>query len=146
MTLAPKRLQLVQVARKRLALGEEDYRSILLQYGGCSSAKALDARGFEAVMDRFCQLGFTSTARARTFGERAGMASPAQVALIRKLWAETVDDPAEANLNTFLEHRFKVSALRFLPKERAGGVVTALKAMAARRSPATTLGHPSSAL
>ena len=134
MTLAAKKVQLIQVARKRLALEEEDYRAILLNVGGSASAKTLDARGFEAVMDRFRQLGFTSTARAATYGERAAMASPGQVALIRSLWAQAVDGPADSALNAFLEHRFKVSALRFLPATKVGGVITALKAMGARRS------------
>ena len=134
LTLAPKKVQLIQVARKRLALAEDDYRSILLNVGGSASAKTLDLRGFEAVMDRFRQLGFTSTARAATYGERAGMASPGQVAMIRRLWREAVDDPTAAALGAFLDHRFKVSALRFLPDTKAGAVITALKAMTARRA------------
>ena len=134
MSLAAKKVQLIQVAKKRLALAEEDYRAILQNYGGSASSKALDQRGFDAVMDRFRQLGFTSSARASTYGERVGMASPGQVALIRRLWAEAVDQPTEAALGAFLSHRFKVSALRFLPQASAAGVITALKVMGARRA------------
>ena len=69
------------------------------------------------------------------------MASPAQVTLIRSLWAEAVDQPTDAALNAFLDHRFKVSALRFLPHEKATGVITALRAMAGRRSSTTGQSH-----
>lgn len=132
MTLPSAKLRLLQVGRKRLALSEEDYRAILERFGGCTSAKSLNQRGFEAVMDHFRDLGFTSNARAATYGERPGMASPGQVALIRRLWTEAVENPTEPALNAFLSHHAKVAALRFLPAEKAAGVITALKAMRAR--------------
>jgi hypothetical protein len=139
-------MAVLAVARKHLGLSEEDYRAILLRYGGNDSARELDDRGFADVMDRFRVLGFVSTARHQTFGgERAGMASPGQVALVRKLWREAVDHPTEKALNTFLSRQAQVSALRFLPANKASGVITALKAMAARRSAATPRGYDGSA-
>jgi hypothetical protein len=131
--LAPARIRLLQVARSRLRLAEEDYRSVLENYGGARSARDLDATGFDAVMDRFRALGFTSTARQRSYGERDGMATPGQVDSIRKLWAAWADAPTEANLNIFLERQAKVSALRFLDAAKAGAVITALKVMVERK-------------
>ena len=46
-----KRVKLVQVARKALALDDEAYRAILRDYGGVDSAKALDEHRFAKVMD-----------------------------------------------------------------------------------------------
>ena len=127
------RHKLLQVARARLKLTEEDYRAILETYGGSRSARGLDNRGFDAVMDRFRQLGFTSDARARAYGERAGMATPAQVAAVLKLWNTWADDPTEKALNTFLEGVAKVSSLRFLDSAGAHRAISALKAMVAKR-------------
>ena len=132
--LTTTKLALLRVAKAQLGLGEDDYRSILENYGGSRSARDLDARGFDAVMDRFRALGFTSSARRRSFGERDGMASPGQVAAIRKLWTAYADAPTDAGLNTFLERQAKVSALRFLDARKAGPVITALKAMVARKA------------
>lgn len=134
MTLAAPKIRLLQVGRKHLALSEDDYRAILNRFGGCVSAKELDQRGFDDVMNHFRVLGFTSDARKATYGERINMASPGQVALIRKLWREAVDNPTDAALNAFLSNHFKVSALRFLPSSKASGAITALKAMVARRA------------
>lgn len=121
------KLSLLRVAKARLALSEDDYRAILANVGGVHSARDLGDGEFDAVMDRFRALGFTSTARQRTFGERAGMASPAQVATIRELWSQWATEPTDSNLNHFLERTFKVSALRFLDAPKA------VKAMVAKK-------------
>jgi hypothetical protein len=132
--LHKSKLALLRVAKAQLGLGEDDYRAILKNYGGAHSARELDDRGFDAVMDRFRALGFTSSARRRTFGARDGMATPGQVATIRKLWTAYADAPTDAGLNTFLERQAKVSALRFLDASKAGTVITALKAMVERKA------------
>lgn len=138
-----KRLAVLAVARRHLALSETDYRAILLRYGGNEHASELDTRGFADVMDHFRTLGFVSTARQQTFGgERAGMASPGQIALIRQLWLQAVENPTDKSLDAFLSRQAHVSALRFLPVEKASGVITALRAMAARRIARTAAEPP----
>ncbi|HEX4196748.1 MAG TPA: regulatory protein GemA [Caulobacteraceae bacterium] len=132
--LHKSKLALLRVAKAQLGLGDDDYRAILENFGGTHSASHLDGRGFDAVMDRFRGLGFTSSSRRRSFGERDGMASPGQVAAIRKLWTAYADAPTEASLNAFLERQAKVSALRFLNASKAGPVITALKAMVERKA------------
>jgi hypothetical protein len=122
------------VAKKQLNLAEADYRAILLNHGGVESARDLDDPGFNAMMDRFRELGFVSTARKAGFGARDGMASPGQVAKIHALWKQWAADPSEANLNHFLEHRFGVSALRFLPATKTRAVITALNAMVKKKT------------
>jgi len=126
--LAKSKLALVQVARRELGLIESDYRGELLRFGGVESAKELDERGFDAVMNRFLQLGFVSNRVREGLGTiRPGMASPAQIALIRDLWRELVVNPSDRALDGWLERQFKVSALRFLPEGKAHRVIGAMR-------------------
>ncbi len=130
------RLSVLRVAKERLKLTEDDYRSILENVGGSCSARDLSDVGFDAVMERFRELGFTSTARANAYGERNGMATPGQITAIRKLWKAWATDPSEAHLNTFLENTAKVSSLRFLDSRGSRTVMTALRAMVAKKAAA----------
>lgn len=61
------------------------------------------------------------------------MASWAQIELIRALWRELTHGAyhGEAELNKWLLRSFKLSSLRFLKKETAPKIITALKAMKA---------------
>ena len=82
-------------------------------------------------MDELTRLGFRPR---KGFGHRPGFASPAQVALMRKLWHEfQANDGGEPALNAWLDRFHRVSALRFVTAEKAGSVLTALKAMVGRR-------------
>lgn len=135
MPLARKQLSLIHVAKAQLGMEEEDYRALLKRFGGVESSKDLDHAGFLRVVDAFTRLGFRSDFSKRNFGERACMASPRQVALIRDLWTEyTRGEGTDATLGKWLDHKFKVSALRFLPAEAAPKAITALKAMKARKA------------
>lgn len=137
MALSRKKITLIHVARNKLGMNEQEYRDVLYQTAAVTSAADLDEWGFEAVMDRFWYLGFDSDFRARTWGPRAGMASPAQVELIRALWREYTDGEGDdRSLGKWLDRTFKVSALRFLPRGKAGKVITALKAMKSRKADA----------
>lgn len=130
-----KRLQLVQIARKKLGLDDDAYRAILREYGGADSAKHLDDRGFDAVMDRFRYLGFVSDFRQASFSpnDRAGMATAAQIAMIRDLWSTNTDGGSEAALDKWLDSHFQISALRFLPAGKTRKVIGALKTWEARK-------------
>ncbi|RQW45316.1 regulatory protein GemA [Novosphingobium sp. LASN5T] len=130
-----KRLKLVQIARKALGLDDEAYRAILRNYGGVESSADLDDRGFARVMDRFRYLGFVSDKRAAAFSphDRIGMASAAQISMIRDLWAANTDGAPEAALNRWLDGHFHISALRFLTDVKARKVIGALKTWDARK-------------
>ncbi|MEG2344174.1 MAG: phage protein GemA/Gp16 family protein [Acidaminococcaceae bacterium] len=58
--ISAKKLALLHVGKQKLALRDEDYRSILLLYGGVESAKNLTLLGFKKVLARFAMLGFAS--------------------------------------------------------------------------------------
>jgi hypothetical protein len=130
-----KKIGLVHIARRRLRFDDDAYRDVLRRAAGVSSARELSAEGFDLVMVEFRRLGFVSDAHRRNLGHRAGMASPGQLGLIRKLWREWSDNPAdEAGLNHWLEKIAKASALRFLTPEAAGAAIVGLKAMVARKA------------
>lgn len=123
----------IHVAKAKLGMTEDDYRALLRDYAGVESSKALDDDGFELVMFRFHELGFESAWLKRHYGYRAGMVTPRQVALMRKLWAKyTRGQGSNAQLDRWLERTFKVSSQRFLTRELAGKAIAALVSMASR--------------
>jgi hypothetical protein len=131
--LSPKRIALLHVARRELGLSDPHYRAILAGAAGVRSSTELCELGFEAVMHQLTALGFRSTWTARTYGQRPGMATPAQVDLMRGLWREYHGaDPRDAQLNRWLAKYHKIGALRFVDAEKAGAVLAALRVMAKR--------------
>lgn len=135
MTITRKQLALIHVASSKLGLSDDSYRSALAQVAGVTSSTELDQAGFEAMMGLFEYMGFRPLlAQGKSYGHRPGMASFAQIELIRALWREYTRNTyaGEAELNSWLERSFKLSSLRFLTAAAAPKVITALKAMKAR--------------
>lgn len=138
MAITKAQSRLLHVAVRQLGLSDERYRDILERIAGVRSSKELDGESLDAVLRFFRKLGFRDLPGRDGFGDRPGMASEAQVARIRKLWAlYTGDGGTEASLNTWLENTFKVSALRFADFDTAHRAIGALEAMAKRRKPRT---------
>lgn len=126
-------LQLLHVAKGKLKLSEAEYRAALAHIAGVTSSKELDRAGFEALLGFFEYLGFRPLVKTGPdYGNRPGMASFAQLELIRALWMEWSGAPVEGGLNTWLKRCFKVDALRFLTAGDARKAIVALKAMKAR--------------
>lgn len=126
---AAKRLKLVQVAKRKLALSDEAYRDILKRCAGVDSAKQLDDAGFGKVMDEFRRLGFVSFAKARAFdrSDLSGKASAGQINLIKSLWLECTGDGTEEGLDAFIRNKFKgIDALRFADHSHAVKIIGAL--------------------
>lgn len=134
MPLSRKQKALIHVAKTKLELTEEMYRSALVEIGGVSNLTELDIAGFEALMGFFEYLGFKPlTAKGANYGDRQGMASFAQIEFIRTLWREyTRGASDEDGLNKWLESKWNLSSLRFLGKDKAPKIITALKAMKSR--------------
>jgi hypothetical protein len=134
MTISRNQMKLIHVARRKLGLDEDHYRSALVQIGGVPSITELDKDGFAALIGYFEYLGFKPlSAKGPNYGDRPGWASFAQIELIRNLWHEyTRGKAGEDELNKWLKRCWKISSLRFLRKECAPRVITALKAMKAR--------------
>lgn len=134
MSINRKQKALIHVAKAKLDLNEDMYRSALIEIGGVTSLTDLDLGGFEALMGFFEYMGFTPlTAKGQNYGARTGMASFAQIEFIRSLWVEyTRGKSDEDGLNKWLESKWKISSLRFLRKDTAPKIITALKAMKSR--------------
>lgn len=130
-----KQIGLIHVAKRDLGLDDDSYRDILNRFGHVTSAADLDAKGFYAVMKYLTALGFRSNWTLRTYGYRPTMATPPQLDLIRSLWRRYIgaDDDGDVELNKWLDRFQKVSSLRFVDNKKAAKVISALKAMAARR-------------
>ena len=140
-----KKIALIRVAKSQLGLSDDDYRDVLKRYGNVGSSKDLGLVGFRAVMTYFEQCGFKSTAKKKSFGNRPGMATEKQVALIRKLWGDfTSGVGSDATLGKWLDQSFKVSAVRFVNTGTAHKAITALKAMVERKTTTTALTGTSS--
>ncbi|MBP5997443.1 MAG: regulatory protein GemA [Azonexus sp.] len=125
-----KKLALVHLAKKNLAMHDDDYRALLRRAGGVDSAKDLDPQGFAAVMVEFGKLGFESTAASekRKEPQRAsGHATYAQCSYIRRLWQDYKGEDDEPGLRRWLQHKFKVSHPRFLDADTVRKVIFALQ-------------------
>jgi hypothetical protein len=133
MPLSKQQNRLLHVAKAKLGLSEDAWRSCLVQLAGVESSTELDRDGFDAIMGYFAYLGFHPVVpRGPTYGARPGFATPAQVQFIRDLWAELTRGAAEDALNKWLKRCWKVDSLRFLTAGDARKAITALKAMKKR--------------
>ncbi len=138
MSITSRQKAILHVAKAKLGLTENQYRSCLVHIAGVESSIDLDQPGFEAVLGFFEWRGFTPlVAHGPSYGVRPGMASFAQLELVRALWREwTSGEGSEDGLNTWILRTFKVSSLRFLTKEHGRKAITALKAMKAHKKAA----------
>ena len=135
MLLSRKQIAVLHVAKNKLGLNDAEYRCALTEVAGVTSSTELDQAGFDAMMGLFEYLGFTPLlAKGENYGKRPGMASFAQLELIRTIWREYTRAAyeGESELNKWLFRTFKVSSLRFMTKSQAQRAITALKAMKSR--------------
>ena len=135
MSLTRPQTAILHVAKAKLALDDETYRQVLVRVAGVTSSKDLDNAGFLAIMGFFDYAGFRPAGKgAPRYGARPGMATFAQIELIRELWRE-LHREAEVNeeaLAGWLLKYHKVHSLRFLTLDAARKVITALKAWKSR--------------
>jgi hypothetical protein len=142
--LAIEQIMIIHVAKKYLGMTDADYRALLMATAGVDSCKGLNQAGFRAVMARMGVLGFNRTwpkaaptAPASQYGKRDGMATPAQVSAILRLWARWHGRDDARALGHWLDHSFHVSDLRFADAPTAQKAIEGLKAMIARKARAT---------
>ena len=135
MALTGKQTALIHVAKTQLGLGDDDYRAVLLREAGVETSRDLDNDGFDAVMARFKALGFKPSDTPRSYGRRAGMATPAQVAYIRSLWNEYTDGVGDdRSLGKWLQRTVKVTDLRFVSFAAARKAIAGLRAMVEKKA------------
>lgn len=129
MAISSAKKAVLHVAKSRLQLSDEAYRELLFRVAGVRSSTELDNAAFERVMAEFERLGFRSTAEARGYGKREGMATPAQIETIRRLWRGYIGQENDLALVHWLEKHFGTTHVRFLPRELAGKVIAVLTKM-----------------
>lgn len=135
MTLNNRQKGLLHVAAAKLGWDDDTYRQVLVRIAGVTSSTELDQEGFSAVMGFAEYCGFKPlSGGAPRYGNRPGMATFAQLELIRELWREihgasVCDDEALAG---WMKKYQKVDSLRFLTMDGARKTITAFKAWKAR--------------
>ena len=85
------KLAVVHIAKKALGLDEDNYREVLMAWGGAYSARDLSDEGFKGVMRHFEACGFKKAEGRRLKAEgkeraRPGMATDGQIKKIYKTW------------------------------------------------------------
>ena len=134
MPLSNSQNRIIHVAKAKLKLHDDTYRAALVHIAGVTSSTELDQEGFEAVMGFFNYMGFKPLEKTGpSYGNRPGMASFAQLELIRALWREwsgSLDmDVDQSGLTTWLKRSFKRDSLRFVTATDARKIIAALKMM-----------------
>lgn len=135
MTLTNPQKAILHVAKSKLHWDDETYRMVLVRIAGVTTSKDLDQAGFEALMGFAQYCGFRPLEKgAPRYGDRPGMATFAQLELIRELWRELHDQTTcdDAALTGWLLKYQKVSSMRFLTLDAARKVIVALKAWKSR--------------
>jgi phage gp16-like protein len=132
----------IHVAKKELALADDDYRQILLDSAGrASSADCTDAE-LERVLKRLQEIGFKPLVKS-------GSTRPAQHPVARKaraLWISlyhlnAVRSPDEKALESFARRQLGCERLVWANQSHGYRLIEALKAMAERHGWAQTDAH-----
>lgn len=136
----------IHIAKKQLALSDDDYRALLTSVTGQDSASALDWRGRKALLDHFKKLGFKASAPrkpnkqngsglvARADGKAAQKEGYSkQQRLIFVLWSQlhalgVVRSNTELALNAWIKRETGIDHLKWLNPVQASSTIDKLKA------------------
>lgn len=135
--LSKDKIELIHVAKAKLKLSDENYEAILSGFG-VDSSKDLDADGFRELMNVFRGLGFVSSAyrtrrnmrvKSALAGDHRGIASNAQIGMIRGLWQERARCPDDYALEKFVFRITKKISLNVLSHRDIERLKTAIENM-----------------
>lgn len=142
-SLPSRKIAVIHVAKRQLALEDDAYRDLLQRVAGVTSSANLNEDGFRAVLAELEAAGFRSEFGKRHLGNRRhwSMASPAQLALLNALWTEYTDcKGTERSLGKWLDRQGWASALRFLSAGDAQKAIGALRRMQEHKAAKATPG------
>ena len=143
----------IHILKNKLGLSDDVYRGMIAgMFNGRASSKALNGVEAARLAQHMAKLAnepkrhdahFESyVAKWKALGERPGMASPAQLAMIEAIWDSLSDywnrdghGDRDKALNGFIKKRFdSVERLRFLAHDEAYKITEALKSIQRRKN------------
>lgn len=128
-TRRSKLIQLIHIARGKLALTEDAYRALLQGASGKDSCSEMTIPELEDVMKAMRRTGFRVRKRLPLRPENIGEATREQLEYIKGMWELASKYKTERALNAFIRRVAKVDDIRFLDVHGAQKVILALRAM-----------------
>jgi len=126
----------IHVAKKQLQLADDDYRQILLDAAGRTSARDCTEAELERVITRMQAIGFKplpqKSGAATTRAAQHPVARKARALWISLYHLGAVDSPSEKALESFARRQLKCERLVWANQSQGYKLIEALKAMAAR--------------
>jgi len=136
--VTPAQIKKLHALKTALDLDDAAYRAALATCG-VETSKALSFSGAAELIDDFEKKAVSAGLwekrhRPATESRREGFASPAQLALIEKLWSEVSNaSDKKTSLRHFVTRQAKVSDPRFLRDCDVSKVICGLKGMLAQK-------------
>lgn len=134
MTRSPM-LAKVHIAKKELALAEDDYRALLVRITGKSSSRDCSEGELDRLLSEFKRLGW----KPKTNGAASGVKKSGKphVRKVYALWGEldragALHDGSRGALQSFVSRQTGVSSPEWLTATQANQVTEGLKAMLRR--------------
>jgi len=131
----------IHIAKKQLAMDEDDYRQLLFDVSGRSSAADCTEAQLTRVIDRMKRLGFKPLPKAGKKAATHPMARKARALWISLHHLGVVQNPAEEALEAFARRQLKCQRLSWANQRDAHKLIEALKAMALRHGWRQTAAH-----
>lgn len=139
-------IAMIHTLKSKIGLADDHYRAVLGSFGA-ESSKDLSTVNAKSLIKTLMGMitGSGATAGAgfqKRYADSNEVATYAQQAKIRHLWnaVSRVSEKDRARaLDAFLEKRFQISFLKWLPRERVGKVIHTLEAM--QKQPVSAGGH-----
>jgi hypothetical protein len=123
----------VHIARKTLAMQDDDYRALLMRITPYSTAKRCNDNQLRDVLSEFERMGF----RKGGAGKRRALGKSQTVRKARAMWISlyqlgAINDGSDAALEAFGKRQLRVDRLQWADERQGFRLIEALKAMAER--------------
>ncbi|MEZ7891157.1 MAG: DUF1018 domain-containing protein [Candidatus Wallbacteria bacterium] len=145
-TITSSQIKIIHTIVKKIGMPDAEYRLIIERvWPGKKSCKELTEFEAERLIKAIQEVGYNkykvktkyynpyNKKKHNDLAGREEMASPAQLRMIEGMWADvsyvTDEIKREQALRKFVEKKFHISALRFLPARMVERVVKTLQAM-----------------
>ena len=122
-----KQKAIIHVGKQQIGLDDEAYRSILKETAGVTSSTKLDQYGYNRLMTRFNQLGFTPYHQSAAKSGRTTSPSPGKAPLMSKVGALLTELQLPwAYADGMARKMFGVASVNWLDPDQLQSLVAAL--------------------